>query len=168
MQKRTGNPFDTYDLSICPEGGAPTRRRLKVEINTREHENLFGLHDYPFRVDNPWFTGQANVTSFAAEELFGTKLRALLQRRKSRDLFDLSEGLLQLNLDLDKMIQCFDHYLNLEGTLISRAAAEQRLLERFERSLTEDIAALLPRGHPSRMSTQSTPLVVCGFGCLPD
>ena len=129
-----------------PEGGAPTRRKLKVEINTREHQNLFGLHDYPFRVDNPWFTGQSNVTSFAAEELFGTKLRALLQRRKSRDLFDLSEGLLQLNLDLDKMIQCFDHYLNLEGTLISRAAAEQRLLERFERSLTEDIAALLPAG----------------------
>ena len=91
--------------------------------------------------------GRANVTSFAAEELFGTKLRALLQRRKSRDLFDdLSEGLLQLNLDLDKVVQCFDHYLNLEGTRISRAAAEQRLLERFERSLTEDIAALLPPG----------------------
>ena len=30
--------------------------------------------------------------------------------------------------------------------LIFRAAAEQRLLERFERSLTEDIAALLPAG----------------------
>ncbi len=44
------------------------------------------------------------------------------------------------------MIGCFDHYLNLEGTLISRAAAEQRLLERFERNLTEDIAALLPTG----------------------
>ena len=42
------------------------------------------------------------------------------------------------------MIGCFDHYLSLEDTLISRAAAEQRLLERFELSLTEDIAALLP------------------------
>ncbi len=131
---------------FAPEAGGPTRRKLKVEINTREHENLFGLHHYPFRVDSPWFTGQANITSFAAEELFGTKLRALLQRRKSRDLFDLNEGLLKLNLDLDKVIRCFHHYLNLEGNLISRASAEQRLLERFERSLTEDIAALLPSG----------------------
>lgn len=80
------------------------------------------------------------------EELFGTKLRALLQRRKGRDLFDLNEGLLRLGLDLDAVIRSFDHYLALEGSSISRAVAEQRLLERFERSLIEDIAGLLPRG----------------------
>jgi hypothetical protein len=41
------------------------------------------------QVENPWFTGQAAVVSFEPEELFGTKLRALLQRRKGNDLFDL-------------------------------------------------------------------------------
>ena len=86
------------------------------------------------------------MVSFEPEELFGTKFRALLQRRKNRDLYDLSEGLKQLSMDLDKLISCFDHYLGLEGVIIGRAAAEQRLLERLEHSLTEDVVPLLPAG----------------------
>ncbi|WP_434782263.1 nucleotidyl transferase AbiEii/AbiGii toxin family protein [Ferrovum myxofaciens] len=84
--------------------------------------------------------------SFEPEELFGTKLRALLQRRKNRDLFDLHHGLDQLGMDRDKLIACFDHYLALEGKPITRAVAEQRMLEKLTRSLTEDIAPLLPVG----------------------
>ena len=38
------------------------------------------------------------MVSFEPEELFGTKFRALLQRRKNRDLYDLSEGLKQLSI----------------------------------------------------------------------
>lgn len=49
-------------------------------------------------------------------------------------------------MDLTEVIRCFQHYLRLEGTPISRAEAEQRMLERFEGSLTEDIIALLPGG----------------------
>jgi predicted nucleotidyltransferase component of viral defense system len=78
--------------------------------------------------------------------MFGTKLRALLQRNKNRDLFDLLHGLEQLALDPDKLIACFDHYLALEGRPITRAVAEQRMLEKLTRSLTEDIAPLLPTG----------------------
>ena len=77
---------------------------------------------------------------------FATKLRALLQRRKNRDLFDLNEGLKQLAMDVDKLVACFDHYLALEGRPITRAVAEQRMLEKLRHSLTEDIAPLLPAG----------------------
>lgn len=56
--------------------------------------------------------------------LVGTKLRALLQRRKNRDLFDLNEELKQLSMDPGKLIACFEHYLALEGKPISRAVAE--------------------------------------------
>ena len=80
------------------------------------------------------------------DTIFGTKLRALLQRRKNRDLFDLHHGLDQLAMDRDKLIACFDHYLALEGKPITRAVAEQRMLEKLTRSLTEDIAPLLPAG----------------------
>ncbi|HQT72003.1 MAG TPA: nucleotidyl transferase AbiEii/AbiGii toxin family protein, partial [Thiobacillus sp.] len=86
------------------------------------------------------------IASFEPEELFGTKLRALLQRRKNRDLFDLHHGLDQLAMDRDKLIACFDHYLALEGKPITRAVAEQRMLEKLTRSLIEDIAPLLPAG----------------------
>ena len=43
-------------------------------------------------------------------------------------------------------ISCFEHYLSLEGKPITRAVAEQRMLEKLTRSLTEDIAPLLPAG----------------------
>ena len=100
------------------------------------------------RLRNPGLIakGETEIFSFVPEELFGTKLRALLQRRKNRDLFDLYEGLKQLNLDRGKLLTCFDHYPELEGTPIHRAAAEERMLQKLERSLTEDIDPLLPAG----------------------
>lgn len=131
---------------FTPEADARATLKLKVEINTREHAHLYGIKSYPFAVDSDWYGGNAEIASFEPEELFGTKLRALLQRRKSRDLFDLHLGLDQLALDPDKIIACFEHYLALEGRSIKRAAAEQRMLEKLTRSLTEDIAPLLPAG----------------------
>ena len=78
--------------------------------------------------------------------MFGTKLRALLQRRKNRDMFDLHYGLEQLAIDDDKLVACFYHYLKLEGQQITRAMAEQRMLQKLTASLIEDIAPLLPTG----------------------
>lgn len=133
-------------FKFTPEADPQATLKLKVEINTREHEHLFGIRPYPFAVDSDWYRGEAEIASFEPEELFGTKLRALLQRRKNRDLFDLHHGLAQLAMDPDKLIACFDHYLALEGKPITRAVAEQRMLEKLTRSLTEDIAPLLPAG----------------------
>lgn len=131
---------------FSPEAEPDARLKLKVEINTREHECLHGFRKYSFEVASPWHSARTEIISFAPEELFGTKLRALLQRRKNRDLFDLNEGLVHLGMDLDRLIASFEHYLALEGKPISRAAAEQRMLEKLARSLTEDIAPLLPVG----------------------
>lgn len=133
-------------FKFSPEGGFAEKLRLKVEINTREHGCLLGLEQYPFAVDNQWFRGAAQITSFRTEEMLGTKLRALLQRRKSRDLFDLHEGLKQLDLDLDLVISVLEHYLALQGTPIARADAEQRMLQKLDRGLAEDMAPLLPIG----------------------
>lgn len=131
---------------FAPEVEPAAQLKLKVEINTREHESLLGLKRYPFAVSNPWFSTGVDIVSYEPEELFGTKLRALLQRRKNRDLFDLNEGLLQSKLDTDQVIACFDYYLGLEGISIRRAEAEQRMLQKLERSLIEDVAPLLPAG----------------------
>jgi predicted nucleotidyltransferase component of viral defense system len=131
---------------FVPEGEAESSLKLKVEINTREHASLFAIKPYPFVVESDWYRGRAEIASYEPEELFGTKLRALLQRRKNRDLFDLHHGLNELQLDPDKVVACFNHYLALEGAPLSRAVAEQRMLEKLTRSLTEDIAPLLPAG----------------------
>ena len=97
----------------------------------------------PLEIEDPWFAGSTSIASFEPEELFGTKLRALLQRRKGRDLFDLNEGLIQLALDPDRVMASFDHYLTHEGTQITRANAEERMLAKLTRSLTDDITPLL-------------------------
>jgi hypothetical protein len=77
---------------------------------------------------------------------YSSFLRALLQRRKGRDLFDLYHGLEELAFDIDQLLACFHHYLKLENQKISRAMAEQRMLQKLTGSLTEDIAPLLPVG----------------------
>lgn len=131
---------------FAPESAPQTALKLKVEINTREHAVLFGYRRYPFEVVNDWFAARTEIVSFEPEELFGTKLRALLQRRKNRDLFDLHHGLTQLGLDREKVVTCLNHYLVLEDHPISRAEAEERMLKKLTRSLTEDIEPLLPVG----------------------
>lgn len=131
---------------FAPEAEPAATLKLKVEINTREHHNLLGLRRYPFEVRNDWYSGRADLVSFEPEEVFGTKLRALLQRRKNRDLFDLHQGIEQLALDPVKVVACFEHYLSLEGIAISRAEAEERMLKKLTRSLIEDIEPLLPVG----------------------
>lgn len=129
-----------------PESDPGTTLNLKVEVNTREHVNLLGLKTYALELVNGWHQAKAEIVSFEPEELFGTKLRALLQRRRGRDLFDLDEGLKQLGLDSNKVIGCLEHYLKLEGHGISRADAEQRMLRKLGGSLTEDVDPLLPAG----------------------
>ncbi len=131
---------------FTPEVESGSQLKLKVEINTREQANLHGLKTYPMQISSGWHQAQADIVTFEPEEIFGTKLRALLQRHKNRDLFDLNEGLLQLGLDCDRVIACFHHYLNLGGHSISRAQAEERMLKKLNQSLTEDIAPLLPAG----------------------
>ena len=133
-------------FKFTPEAESGSQLRLKVEINTREHQPCYGHKTYAFEVGNDWYQAKTEIISFEPEELFGTKLRALLQRHKSRDLFDLNQGLLQLTLDCDRIIDCFQHYLDLEGRPISRANAEERMLKKLNRSLTEDITPLLPAG----------------------
>ena len=140
-------PHSTHLVfKFIPEANAASPLKLKIEINTREHESRFGLKRYPFEVKSDWHNAQVEILSFEPEELFGTKFRALLQRNKNRDLFDLNEGLVRGGLNRDRILDCFLHYLNLEGHPISRANTEERMLKKLNRSLTEDIAPLLPTG----------------------
>lgn len=85
--------------------------RLKVEINCYEHFDVLGLVKKPFSVENSWFTGQAELTTYQFNELLGTKMRALYQRRKGRDLFDLYVGLTKGQFDADEIIQCYNRYM---------------------------------------------------------
>ena len=133
-------------FAFAPDADPTSSLKLKVEINTREHGSLYGVRAYPFGVDNRWHTARTSILSYEPEELFGTKLRALLQRHKNRDLFDLNEALVQLSLNAEKVVATLGHYLRREGHQITRANAEERMLGKLTRSLTDDIAPLLAAG----------------------
>jgi hypothetical protein len=100
--------------------------RLKVEINTAEIEAYDAPQVIPFRVKNPWFNGNADIPTFSREEILATKLRALLQRDKGRDLFDLAHSLdIFKGLKTGAVVRFFGQYLGRSGLRISRAEAEQ-------------------------------------------
>lgn len=117
---------------IDPEHAGP-RLRLKIEINTREIEAFDGSYEIDHAVDNPWFSGDVAIPTFTPEEMLATKLRALLQRHKGRDLLDLSHAMTVLKgVNIVRIVELFRMYLDQSGLAISRANAEERIWAKFE------------------------------------
>jgi predicted nucleotidyltransferase component of viral defense system len=81
--------------------------RLKIEINSREHFSVLGLQRRTFTVNSPWYSDSADITVYGLEELLGTKLRALYQRKKGRDLYDLWRVLDTEKINHGIVIECF-------------------------------------------------------------
>ena len=86
------------------------RLQVKVEINTYETSPARPHIRLPHHVKSPWWSGSAEVLTFQPAELIATKLRALYQRRKGRDLFDLWLALTQMKLEPDEILACLGPY----------------------------------------------------------
>jgi predicted nucleotidyltransferase component of viral defense system len=131
--------------------------RLKLEINTSETEAYDTPQTLPFRVDNPWFAGEASVPTFSRAEMLATKLRALLQRDKGRDLFDLYHALDVFDdLNKNRVIECFRQYLQKAQTPISRAQSEQRMFAKLNSAgFLTDLRPLLAAEHAAQLTDDS-------------
>ncbi len=92
--------------------------RLKIEINTMEHFHVLDWEHKTLRVDTEWFSGQADIRTYNIHELLATKLRALYQRNKGRDLFDLDYARKHLNLDIDLILACYSKYMKQSGNQV--------------------------------------------------
>lgn len=86
------------------------RLRVKLEINCKEHFNVLDWVFFPYAVKSDWFSGKTVIRTYNINEILGTKLRALYQRSKGRDLFDLDYSRLNTDLNVDQIIQCFREY----------------------------------------------------------
>ncbi len=69
-----------------------------------------GVRWRSFLVESERFAGTADVLTFAPSELLSTKIRALYQCRKGRDLFDLWLALTELGLRGDEIVSAFWPY----------------------------------------------------------
>lgn len=96
------------------------KQKLKIEINTREHFSVFGYKDYQHSVKSDWFNGDCRVKSYSIEELLSTKMRALFQRRKGRDLFDIYYAFQKIKLDSQNILKGLKEYLAKENLTISK------------------------------------------------
>ncbi len=89
------------------------------------------------------------LTIFAhvAGNSLGTKLRALYQRKKGRDLFDLWLALERGGFEAEAVIQCFARYMVEGGHSASRAQVEANLhAKASSREFRGDINPLLRPG----------------------
>jgi len=109
--------------------------RLKVEINTREHFNVLGLTQHNFFVNNQWFSGSCKVTTYHLEELLGSKLRALYQRRKGRDLFDLYKALSTQSVSIENIISCYRKYI---GFVVDNPPTQKEYLQNMELKMQDE------------------------------
>lgn len=110
------------------------RLRLKIEINTREHLCLLPAEANRFTVESRWFTGQVELPIYATSELLGTKLRALYQRRKGRDLFDLWHAHRVGMVDAAAVARIFSLYMNAENHPVSAAEFTTNLSAKIKHS----------------------------------
>lgn len=103
--------------------------RLKIEINCFEHFNELGLVKVPFSVENSWFTGSCELTTYRLEELLGTKLRALYQRKKGRDLFDLYKAIIDKDVDAELLLRCYNRYMDFS---VAKAPTFKQFVQNME------------------------------------
>ena len=136
----------TYSFEAEEPQGAVSK--LKVEINSREHVPVYPREARPFRMESQWFTGACSVLTYRFEELIGTKVRALYQRKKGRDLFDIHKALGSGTLDVAATMECYRRYMEFLGYRIpTRAEYAMNLEEKAsDPNFRGDILPFLAQG----------------------
>jgi predicted nucleotidyltransferase component of viral defense system len=112
-------------------------RELTIEVETNVTERIphFPVQRLPFTIQFRGETVGTEIVSYNINEMLATKMRALFQRRKGRDLFDLYWALSvrsALPVSVAEILQAFDHYMRAEGEPVAR--------ERFIAHLHECLA----------------------------
>ena len=137
-----------FNYQFVSEGSPQLPLRLKVEINTREHFAVEGFKEIPFELRSRWYEGSCSIQSYDLNELLGTKLRALYQRKKGRDLFDLAMALDSEEVNPQKIVDIFYKYMEHGGYSVSRQQFEDNVTHKLrDDNFTSDIGPLLAQGY---------------------
>jgi len=115
-----------------------------------------------------WFSGRSDIAIYELDELLGTKLRALNQRKKGRDLFDLAVALESGTVDPARIIAAFSEYMDRGGHHVARSLFEQNIAAKLrDRQFTADIGPLLAPGYDWNMEEAVTTVSSRLIGRLP-
>jgi predicted nucleotidyltransferase component of viral defense system len=154
----------TFTYRFQSEDPTPVPLRLKVEVNTREHFTAHGPQRVLFAVASRWFSGACDITTYDLDELLGTKLRALYQRRKGRDLFDMATALSEGAADPERIAAAFSRYMDEGGHHVTRAVFEENLAAKLaDKRFLSDVPPLLAIGRDWNAAEAAT--LVTGALC---
>lgn len=144
-QKRSNNTLVFKTASVyLPD----TPLKMKIEINCNEHITVYGQVKIPYNMNSAWFSGNCNLTTYCLDEMIGTKIRALYQRRKGRDLLDLYLAAQSPELNPENAVTCFKKYISSSD---SYAPSGKEYLLNLEKKMNDrlfvsDIEGLLRQG----------------------
>jgi predicted nucleotidyltransferase component of viral defense system len=110
----------TYSARSIMEPGRSLDIVIDANVTERKpHRSVVELpFSFPFRGENI----QTKIKGYDIHEMLGTKMRAMFQRGRGRDLFDLYWALTKSDsaIDHSAVIESFQHYIKQEGIKISR------------------------------------------------
>ena len=145
--RKQGPGVATLTYRLHSEDTPPLPLRIKIEINTREHFHAFPIEYKAMDVRSRWFEGHADIAVYRIEELMATKLRALYQRRKGRDLFDLAAAIRLPDIQKEHVIYAFEEYLKAEGHRIYASDFRKNMRAKLAHpAFMEDCGPLLRPG----------------------
>ncbi|HET8962429.1 MAG TPA: nucleotidyl transferase AbiEii/AbiGii toxin family protein, partial [Chitinophagales bacterium] len=141
----SGDSMTTLKYRFESEIPPVTQLKLKIETNCREHFVELGWERKYFTVSSEWYKGECFITTYKLEELLGTKLRALYQRRKGRDLYDFLRAFQQHSLDTTAILQCYRKYMEFS---VGQVPSKKEFLLNMEEKMKNenfigDITALI-------------------------
>ena len=132
--------------------------RIKIEVNTYERSPAEPLGTISHEISSPWFSGRAEVLTFSGAELMATKIRALYQRKKGRDLFDLWLALTEMNLNGSALLAAFAPYR--PAGLTARNAIDNLRRKLDDAEFREDLTPLVGDWPPDYSVDRAAQLVI--------
>jgi len=122
---------------------------IVVEANVTERKPHRSVVEIPFEYSFRGEIIQTKIKGYDIHEMLGTKMRAMFQRRRGRDLFDLHWAMTKSERPIDPsaVIESFQHYMKQEGTKARRAEFIGILEEHLkDRGFCSDNESLLRNG----------------------
>ncbi|MDD5658174.1 MAG: nucleotidyl transferase AbiEii/AbiGii toxin family protein, partial [Elusimicrobia bacterium] len=120
-------------------GGA--KQPLKIELSTRESVPILGLIEKA--IPSPDAEPAIQVKTYRLDELIATKIRALYDRKKGRDVFDLDRAL-QMEIDWAAVRKMAYYYFYRSGKVFNWSLLKANLeAKAADRRFSDDIAPFL-------------------------
>lgn len=121
--------------------------RLKVEVNCREHHTIYGIKEMRYKMDSEWYKSEVLIPTYELAELLGTKMRAMYQRSKGRDLFDMWYAIKQTGIESSRILDAWNFYMEHEDHSISKQEFIDNMGKKaVDREFINDMQGLLRPG----------------------